>query len=292
MTIKHHIVKMMMMMGCMIGTIGQVCWAEETIHWFTVNYPPAYFVEGKRQGEGFCEAAGEQFRHTLATYQHQLIADVSIPRMLEFWKETDSTYCVPGLGVTIGQFPHTVYSKSLSIVPPAGIMIRKTERHRFVTPNKEQASLEQLLHDSTLVFGVFTEGQFGERIDALIKQYKGKPNLYERPHIDVAALFKMLAHKRVDYAVTFAFAVQTAFDVLAPEERNALLFVPVIEADAPKDVHAICNDTPLGRQVIEQINQVLTTEAYKTVVTERLIEFLPENLRAEYQSLNVQHIGQ
>lgn len=290
MTTKHHVITMMM--GCMLGTLGQVCWAEETIHWFTINYPPAYFVEGSRQGEGFCDIAGEHFRHTLTTYHHTVIDDVSQPRMLKFWEETDATYCVPGLGVTIGQFPHTVYSKTMSIVPSVGIMIRKAERDRFVTSNEQQASLEQLLHDVTGVCGVFTEGQYTERIDALIKRYKGQPQLYERPKIDNIALFRMLANQRVDYAPTYAFTVQMTLEALPPEERDALLFVPVIEADAPQAAHTVCNDTPLGRQVIEQINQILTTDAYKTVVTERLLEFLPENLQAEYRLLNVQRIGQ
>ena len=70
------------------------------------------------------------------------------------------------------------------------------------------------------------------------------------------------------------------------------MFISVLEAPAPLEARAICNDTPLGRQVIEQINQALTTETYKTVVTERLLEFFPENLRDEYRSLNLQRIGQ
>lgn len=281
-----------LLLGCLSGVFSQEVCADDTIHWFTINYPPAYFIEGEQQGEGFCDVAGEQFRQSLEAYHHQFIADVSLPRMLIYWEETDTTYCVPGLSVAIGQFPNTVYSKVISIVPPVGIMIRKAERQRFVTRNGKQASLEQLLQDPTLVLGVFTDGQYGERIGALIEQYKGQPQLYERSKIDNIGMFRMLAHKRVDYVPAYAFTVQMALDELPSDERDSLLFLPVIEEYTPKTVHAVCNDTPLGRQVIEQINRTITTSAYKSVVTERLVEFLPEDVRSDYFPLNVQQIGQ
>lgn len=291
MIIKQYALNMMLL-GCLWGTIGTACWAENTVHWGTVNYPPAYFVDGSQQGKGFCDVAGEQFRQTLATYHHQLIANVSQARMSEFWKETEQTYCIPGLGATVGQFPHTVSSKAMSIVPPPGIVIRKAEMSRFITSLEEQASLERLLQDSTLKLGLFGQQQNGERIDALLKRYRGQPHVYERVVMDTEAILKMLNANRLDYVLMWAFAVQTAFETLTTEERESLMFLSVLEAPAPLEARAICNDTPLGRQVIEQINQALTTETYKTVVTERLLEFLPENLRDEYRSLNLQRIGQ
>ena len=281
------------MFVCLLGAFGQMCWAEETIHWLAINYPPAYFIDGPRQGEGFCDVAGNLFRQNLLRYQHDIIGNISIPRMLEFFKETEQTYCIPGLGVTIGQFPHTVYSKAMSVVPSPGIMIRKADLGRFVASPNEQVSIERLLQDQTLIMGLFAEGQYGERIDALIRQYKGQPHLQERVGIDPTAALNMLAARRIDYMPVWAFTVQTSLlEALPLEVRESLMFLPVVESPPAKDAHAVCNDTLLGREVVEQINQVLLQEPYKQAVTGRLVEFLPESVQAEYRVLNLQQIGQ
>lgn len=286
---KHGLAKMILA-GFLWVTICNVCCAEDTIHWMTINYPPAYFIKGPRQGEGFCDVAGNYLRQKLAMYHHKTKTDVSIPRILKYWEDTERTYCISGLGVTVGQYPHTLYSKSMCFVPPVGIIIRKAERHRFV--GIKGASLEELLKDTELILLVAEKGQYGERINALIKQHQGRPNIYERTDIDQVAMLKMLYVKRADYNLVYAFAVPAALDKLQPEIRDALLFMPIVEAEAPKSVHAVCNDTPLGRKITEQINHVLITETYKKAVTERLVEFLPEYLRSEYYSLNIQQIGQ
>jgi len=285
-------IKRMMLGGILLGTFGQMCWAEETIHWLAINYPPAYFIDGPHKGEGFCDVAGDLFRQSLSRYQHDIIGNVSTPRMLEFFKETEQTYCIPGLGVTIGQFPHTAYSKIMSVVPSPGIMIRKADVGRFVTSPNEHVSIERLLHDQTLTMGLFAEGQYGERIDALVRQYKGQPHLQERVGIDPIAALNMLVAKRIDYMPIWAFTVQTSFEALPLEIRESLMFLSVVESPPAKDAHTVCNDTPLGREVVEQINQVLLQEPYKQAVTGRLLEFLPESVQAEYRTLNLQQIGQ
>ncbi len=276
-------------MICLFG-LSSFARAEEKITWLTTNYPPAYILSGEQKGMGFCDLGGELFRQRLSAYQHDIL-DVSTSRMREFLKQPNEVYCSPGRAVFPPQYPDMVFSQKVAVVPPSGIVIRKADYETFMNAPNQGTSLETLFQTPTLIAGIIKDAQFGEHIMPLIAAYQGKPNLYIRTSANQKEYYQMLLAHRVDYVLDYAFSFFQLHQQLTSEEQAQLMFLPLREEPEPVPAYAMCNKTAASQAVIEQINAILLTEAYKTAVAQRLVEFLPENLRDEYRALNVEMIG-
>ncbi len=262
---------------------------ENIINWMTINYPPAYILNGPQKNTGINDIAMHIMIRDLTDYAHKIIEDVSIPRMISFWENND-IYCSPGLAIMENYFPNTISSNPILVIPPSGIIIHKTDINKFQR-NSDGINLESTFKNLGLKAGIMKGGQYGKNVDALIHKHQTQKNIIQRIGIDQHALLKMLLINHVDYLIDYPVSYYINLKKLSPDDQDKLIFVPLAEAGDINFIRAVCNDIPESRILMDSLNQVLETDHYKLPVIERNLDFLPAEVREKYRKLNMKVIG-
>lgn len=259
------------------------------IYWMTINYPPAYIVHGPDKNTGINDVALKKMIENLNIFSHEIIENVTMPRMLNFFK-SKKTFCSPGLAITKNQFKNTVWSTPILIIPPAGVVVLKSNMGRFKI-SKNGVDLKKTFSDQSLSAGIMKGGQYGSHIDGLIKKHRGQSNIYQKTPISQFAFLNMLLVGRVDYLIDYPISFYSNLKKLSIIDQKKLQFIAVASVKDIKMIRALCNHNNQGKNLINRLNHLLRSEEYKDPVINRLLDFLPMEIRDRYRKINMKLIG-
>ena len=268
--------------------IGATAEEPETITWLVLDLPPLFIIEGPDAGKGIADRLQKMISNGLKGRRFETrVANAS--RVAKDLSE-ENNVCFAG------EFygnPHFLTSIPTIALPPHNLIVLKENAHLF--GNGEMVSLRSLLDNRKLIFGTAKSRRYGPELDEILRQYAGARNIYTRSGRDtLEGLLGMLDKQRVHYLIEYPVAIRYAARKAGMWDR--LKVIPIEEnAEALPIIGAVrCSDTPEGRRLIAEINEVLRsirpTPEYRRIMEDWVI--VPENEKKywkihENQVLNV-----
>jgi hypothetical protein len=264
--------------------------ASGVVTWLVLDFPPLFIVEGADAGRGIADRVQKMINKGLKGHSFKTrVANAS--RISKELKE-ESNVCFAGefYGNPVLPYQYTHHGASS---PSTGHPQREHPSFRGRRSGLPQGPSSQ---QGT---GFWNRQESSVRAGAgrdPAAPYKGSKNIYERSGKDtLEGLLGMLAKKRVHYLVEYPVSIRYAANKAGIWDRLAL--IPIAEnAEAPFVRGAVrCSDTPWGRRMIGEINEVLrvirSTPEYRRIIEDWIIT--PGNEKAywkiyERQVLNVE----
>lgn len=241
----------------------------ETITWLVLDLPPLFIVKGPDAGKGIADRVQEMVSSGLKGRRFETrVANAS--RIAKELSE-DRNVCFAGEFYGKSAFLTSIPTIAL---PPHNLIVLKENAHLF--GNGERISLKTLLNNRDLIFGTAKNRLYGPDLDEILRQYAGAKNIYARSGKDTLdGLLGMLHKKRIHYLIEYPVSIRYAAKKAGMWDR--LKVIPIEEnAEAPPIRGAVrCSDTPWGRQLIGEINEVLRmirpTPEYRRIMEDWII---------------------
>ena len=223
----------------------------ETITWLVLDLPPIFIIKGPDAGKGIADRVQKMISNGLKGRRFETrVANAS-----RVAKELSEANNVCFAGEFYGN-PAFLTSLPTIALPPHNLIVLKENAHLF--GNGEKVSLKSLLDNRELIFGTAKNRLYGPELDEILRQYAGSKNIYTRSGKDtLEGLLGMLDKKRVHYLIEYPVSIRYAAKKAGMWDR--LKVIPIEEnADALAVRGAVrCSDTPWGRRLIGEINEVL-----------------------------------
>ena len=241
----------------------------ETITWLVLDLPPLFIIKGPDAGNGIADRVQKMISNGLKERRSETrVANASrIARELS----GDGKVCFAGEFYGNPAFLTSIPTIAL---PPHNLIVLKENAHLF--GNGEKVSLKSLLDNRELIFGTAKNRLYGPELDGILRQYAGSKNIYARSGKDtLEGLLGMLDKKRVHYLIEYPVSIRYAAKKAGMWDR--LKVIPIQEnAEALSIRGAVrCSDTPWGRQLIGEINEVLRmirpTPEYRRIIEDWII---------------------
>ncbi len=258
-------------------------YAEQVMTWYIVSYEPVYITEGENTGKGFADIQLQMFIENMPEYRHE-ISIANIPRIREELQVSDKLAGTPSQGEPADRFGDSVLvSDPIIFFPQIGLVIRKENLNRF--KGGTDISLEHdLLGKSDLTAGIVmgSAEHIHPSVPGLLEKYNTHVQTVPNPNQE--EFFEMLLLGRFDYFFTYPFSYQRITERLGIQDK--LLFLHFNEMREYKKAYAFFTHTPESKIVLEKVNRIIKTKAFKEKAITALLKYLPENIRAEAAKRN------
>jgi len=242
----------------------------ETGTWLVLDLPPLFIIEGPDAGNGIADRVQKMISNGLKGR----LFETRVANASRIAKELSEDRKVCFAGEFYGN-PAFLTSIPTIALPPHNLIVLKENAHLF--GNGENVSLRKLLDNRELIFGTAKNRLYGPELDGILRQYAGSKNIYARSGKDtLEGLLGMLDKKRVHYLIEYPVSIRYAAKNAGMWDR--LKVIPIQEnAEALFIRGAVrCSDTPWGRQLIGDINEVLrmirTTPEYRRIIEDWIID--------------------
>lgn len=256
--------------------------SDAAIHWLVPDYPPGYIARGPRAGQGQGDQVLDWFRRALPEHRHRVQRE-SIARTMGMLASGKGNFCIPGFP----DFPQLrdtmVTGNAIGVVPPLR-MITTRDRVDRLPVDDGVASLAAALDNTDLTVAVVAGRNYLD-VDALITSRQDRSNvLTVSPGDMVDTLFGLLFSGRVDYLVDHGFMLPYVRS-LEPERGKNLVMLRLREARQSVTLYPMCRRNDWGREVVQALNSVTATPAFRRMMVESFRAILPKQEKAEYQRL-------
>lgn len=219
---------------------------------------------------------GDTFRliaNKLPQYQFE-IEHTNTARTLELLK-TKANVCSGNKLMTPARAAYSVATTIPQLVVPG--MRLYAHKNLMQLPKIKQLASEQTISLEQVLtilpqarFAVTKDRTYGEHLDQLINTPQFQPNFYFRSSAsnEILGLLQMLSQQRIDFIIeypnVFAHYQQTG------ELKDNLVSFELAHTPASMKGYILCSKSPLGQQVIADIDQALfelkRTEAYHQAI--------------------------
>ncbi|OUS26428.1 hypothetical protein A9Q99_18000 [Gammaproteobacteria bacterium 45_16_T64] len=221
--------------------------------WYLTNWPPAFIVDGLRQGTGYADVIVDILEREMPEYRHERQL-LPYPRILNYIERGNE-----------GCYPTNIYDKkhdfgvtSVPIVLVSGhsIYIHKDNLEKF--PYPRGVSLAALLNNSALTLGVRGDLEFGSTLSPILKSHRNEKHMITRSGQDlVDGLVKMLDRRRIDYFIEYNFVMKFVTDKIGLK-MDDFIEIPIFENRDEYVRGAVeCPNSPWGKEVIVKVNKIL-----------------------------------
>ncbi|MCF8083141.1 MAG: TIGR02285 family protein [Deltaproteobacteria bacterium] len=243
-------------------------WAQsehrEPVTWLILDLPPFFITKGPDKGEGLADQIQKMVEERLDGYRfHRRVANAA-----RIAKELNGDNRVCFAGEFYGNPEFLTSAPTIALLPHT-LVVRGQDVQRF--GGGKTVRLRRLLQDPQMVLGTARGRLYGPPLDAVLKEYANAENIYHRAGKDtLEGLLGMLLKGRVDYLIEYPVSIKYAAKKAGVLDRIETL--PLKEnSDCPPVRGAIrCPDTPWGRNMIREINQILIElrdlPAYRQIV--------------------------
>jgi uncharacterized protein (TIGR02285 family) len=242
---------------------------SETVTWLVLDLPPIFITKGSDAGKGIADRVQKMINDGLKGRRFEIrVANTS--RIAKELRE-DRNVCFAAEFYGNSAFLTSIPTIAL---PPQRLIVLKENAHLF--GNGETVSLKNLLENRNLVFGTAKNRLYGPELDEILRQYAGSKNIYARSGKDtLEGLLGMLDKKRVHYLIEYPLSVRYA--AKKAEMWDRLKVIPIAENAEGLFIRGAvrCSDTPWGRRLIGEINEVLRkirpTPEYRRIIEDWII---------------------
>ncbi len=231
---------------------------KPTIRWLTWKQAPNFIIEGRFKGQGVAGTFTKHLQDNLPQYNHINVLS-NTRRYQSLIKEKD--VCVAWAWIVPGSEKYRIHSRAVSLAPRSGIQILKSKQHLFGEPGTT-LSLEKLLTNLDLKLGYLEDMTYSKRVHELLEKNRNKGNIHFSSRNAVEFNLSMLDRGHLDYF--FSFSAQANFNAALKGIKNKYQFYNIEEMDLYTSMHTHCSKTPFGKQVMSEIEKILTNDALMT----------------------------
>jgi uncharacterized protein (TIGR02285 family) len=244
--------------------------ADEQIFWFRRHSPPAIFLNGEEQGQGFVDKTLDFFIDRMPEFKH-VRAQANIPRFMKLATQRDPV-CMPGLVKSAERQLFLTYSMPIFFLNKEGIVSTDNGMQAM----HASASQQNVQHTVRAVR--ITGRSYHPATNAIFAQ------LHTAGHISVLAsqldAFKMLFAGRLDLVP--AYPVEWYYYQKKLQTAVNLRFQPVQNKGYTLAYFA-CSNGPKGQKVIQKVNDIIMAQSIQPAYVRYYLKWLPENLRPAHQ---------
>lgn len=243
--------RVVLFLACLL--LGDTLLAQEIL-WLRPDFPPATFVRGPQQNQGYNDLSRQFIVDRLPQYQH-LLVEAGYERIVLYMRKHNA--CMVGLYKSPEREAHLYFSVPRMLVLSNGLIFRSADRALFAPyADANGIDLFAVASDPALVGGAADGRLYKGSIDTVIEQQRSSPNLLLRSGADVfKGLLMMLDKGRIDY--TFGFPAELTYHQQHDAVEHAISYMPIKDMPAAIPSYVACSRNDWGKGLIEQINRIL-----------------------------------
>lgn len=250
-TILTRLLLLLRCLPCLVlGIALSPATAADQIIWGKYSVPPYMIRNGEFAHQGIFDLTLDVVKKAMPQYRHVEL-DAPFPRVLNEIRQGNH-WCFNGMLKTPEREEFGYISLPMSVFIPLRIIVRRDRLDEF----KGRESLKELLQNPALTTSVMRDRSYSPTVDKLLAAYPPREHYSEQ----IEAIGMLLAG-RIDYMLELPLL---AFEqARAMGKPDALIALPVQETREVVFNHVMCPKNEWGRQVVEQVNQVLLAERSK-----------------------------
>ncbi|MFK0086595.1 TIGR02285 family protein [Pseudomonas sp. NPDC090755] len=254
-------------------------WAKERLLWLLRDLPPLTIYEGASKGQGVIDHLLPMLIDNMPEYEHSIIR-VNRARGIQMLQESGFT-CDPTLLWTPERARYVHFSQPSLGMLSSGLVIRQQDQ-ALVAPylKNQQVDLPALLANTPLKLGVVAERSYSPPVDALLKTL---PNDTLSRHYGNDAAANLLQMQQLGRLQLLLGYWPEARYLIQQQgwSSNDYRFYPIQGGARYQFIRVGCADTPLGREAVKHINQLLQPSRRETLADLYALWLDPE-LREQY----------
>ena len=230
---------------------------RETLIWLKRDLPPLTIFDGPKKGQGVIDQLLPLLIASMPQYQHSVMR-VNRARGLQMLHEP-SLVCDAALNWSKEREQWIAFSIPVFRAMSNGLAVRRVDQKALAPFIKDgEVDLAALLASGSEKLGIIAERNYGEYLDALLKQAPADALTAHYGNDALGSLLQMqrLGRLRLLLGYRPEIRYQASLQGIAEDE---LQFYPIRGAGKYLSGYIGCTDTPKGRQAIVEINQVLRT---------------------------------
>lgn len=244
------------LLGLLLSLLPASAWAKETLIWLLRDLPPLTIFEGPKKGQGAVDQLLPILIERMPEYDHSILR-VNRARGMQMLQEQSFT-CDPTLLWTPERDRFVRFSIP-ALAAQSNVVVARSKDQASLTPfiNDGEVDLDALLASNTLKLGIVGQRSYSARADEIIK---GAPPAAISRHFGndaVGSLLQMQQLGRLD--LLLAYWPEVRYMLEKQPQLHALVHFPIKGLSHYQLTYVGCSDTPLGREAITHINQLLRT---------------------------------
>ncbi|WP_433769138.1 TIGR02285 family protein [Pseudomonas putida] len=252
---------------------------RQTLVWLKRDLPPLFIFEGPKKGQGVIDQLLTQLIAGMPQYQHSVMR-VNRARGLQMLHEPSLT-CDAALNWSKEREGWIAFSVPVFRAMSNGLAIRRVDRDLLTPFIKDgEVDLAALLATGKLALGIVAERNYGEYLDALLKQAPPKTLTLHYGNQALGSLLEMQRLGRLQLLLGYRPEIRYQAQQRGIGE-DELQFYPIHGTGKYLSGFIGCTDTPQGRQAIVEINQLLRALP-RDHLSEAYAAWLDPESRGEY----------
>ena len=252
---------------------------KETLVWLLRDLPPLMIFEGPEKGRGVIDQLLPLLIARMPQYQHTLMR-VNRARGLQMLQEQTLT-CDAALNRSKEREQWIAFTAPIFRAMSNGLAVRRADQE-FLKPfiKEGEVDLAALLANGGERLGIIAERNYGDHLDALIKQAPATALTLHYGNDALGSLLQMqrLGRLRMLLGYRPEIRYQARQQGIAEDD---LQFYPIRDTGKYLSGYIGCSATVQGRQVVREIDQLLRTLP-RAPVSEAYAAWLDPESRADY----------
>ena len=230
--------------------------AAPKLIWLLRDLPPLSVFHGAQKGQGVIDQVMPVLMASMPQYQHEVLK-VNRARALQMLEEPSLT-CDPALIWNPVRANSIVYSIPVAFLHSNGLVIER-DNQQLMDPfvHEQKVDLPGLLKAHALKLGIVGKRSYGEWIDAQLSQSPQSQVVMHYGNDPLSSLLQMQSAGRIQALLGYWPEIQAKADQQGLSVEP-LKFYPIQGAPEYQSIYIGCSDTPEGREVIRNVNAVLT----------------------------------
>ena len=254
--------------------------AKERLLWLVRDLPPFTIFEGEGKGQGVVDQMLPLLIRQMPEYDHAIVR-VNRARGIQMLQDASSFTCDPTLLWTAERAKYVHFSKPTLGVISGGLVVRN-QGAALLAPflDGQQIDLKGLLNATQLKLGIVAERSYSTQIDDILQQLPDSAVSRHYGNDATASLLQMQRLGRLPWVLGYWPEVR----YLIQQQGGALdeyQFHPIQGVNRYQFLHVGCSDSPLGREAVAHIDQLLPTLRSGTLPA-LYARWLDPELQADY----------
>ena len=254
--------------------------ARERLLWLVRDLPPFTIFEGAEKGQGVVDQMLPLLIAQMPEYDHAIVR-VNRARGIQMLQDRSSFTCDPTLLWTAERAKFVHFSVPTLGVMSGGLVVRK-QGEALLAPFLEgqQVDLKGLLDSTQLKLGIVAGRSYSTQIDDILRQLPDDVFSRHYGNDATASLLQMQQLGRLQLVLGYWPEVR----YLIQQQGGSLddyRFHPIRGVNRYQFLHVGCSDSPLGREAIAHIDQLLPALRRDTLPA-LYARWLDPELRGDY----------
>jgi len=266
--------------GLLFGIVGAPAQAKERLLWLVRDLPPFTIFEGAEKGQGVIDQMLPLLIQQMPEYDHAIVR-VNRARGIQMLQDPNSFTCDPTLLWTPERAKFVHFSEPTLGVMSGGLVIHKQGEARLAPfLDGQQIDLKGLLSATQLKLGIVAERSYSTQIDDILRQL---PDTVFNRHYGNDATASLLQMQRLG-RLQLVLGYWPEVRYLIQQQGGSLdeyQFHPIQGVIRYQFLHVGCSDSPLGREAVAHIDQLLPALRQRTLPA-LYARWLDPELQADY----------